>query len=564
LSALSTLWRPFTHWGTVLSLLLALALCSIAWTPAVAVFVVLLLYTHELGHVIAALWRGVNASRVPFLLPGLAQFVVSPRTITPGRQAWDEALILLGGPIIGGGVALAAGEVGLLWHAPSLALAGAIGLLFNLLNLAPFSPLDGGRLTAMIGLPGFVISVLAGMYLWFHGTDLLGHTRGPLVQIVAVGGMVQAYRAARQSTGSGRPVRFGILSIYVTALVALTLLLLDNDATLTPASAHRAGLLDAWTIGIGVFCLYAISTLAWSHAWKPERSAAGRYLTLALTAWPQHLVIAPGRLVVMVCLALQALGVPGLRLLEACLRAGPQSRSWAPSACAWGYDCLHRLGVRDADAWLQRMIPVFRPADGEAMNATFEELVSLGYRMAAHTWLTRALHGASPAELSARMANNLAWALLKTGHPGEALPFAQAAVVSQPDNTVEQGAYEDTLGQVLLALGAASEAEKRLRHALDSCDRPETRVALAQALAAQRRYAAAATMVRHALAQRAGPWAEDEPSPAQVQAWLDQWRRRQRKRLVRRTRRAGDTGTTWQPRRTRETLARTRPDQPEA
>jgi hypothetical protein len=232
----------------------------------------------------------------------------------------------------------------------------------------------------------------------------------------------------------------GILSVYVTALVVLTLPLLVNDAILTRLSARPAGPLDAWAMGIGVFCLYAISTLAWSHAWRPERSAAGRYLTLALTAWPQHLVIAPGRLVVMVCLALQALGLPGLRPLEACLPAGTPSRSWAPTACAWGYDCLHRLGVRDADAWLQRMIPVLRPAGGDAVNATFEELVSLGYRMAAHTWLTCAWHDASPAELSARMANNLAWALLKTGHPGEALPFAQAAVVSGPDIMTDQGA----------------------------------------------------------------------------------------------------------------------------
>ncbi len=49
-----------------------------------------LLYVHELGHVVAARWRGLPVRRAPFFLPGFGAFVmVQPDKASP----WDKVLV---------------------------------------------------------------------------------------------------------------------------------------------------------------------------------------------------------------------------------------------------------------------------------------------------------------------------------------------------------------------------------------------------------------------------------------------------------------------------------------
>ena len=82
---------------TLISGVLAVAVWSLEWQWLVGVFVVLLLYAHEIGHVLAAFWRGVQVKKAPVFLPGFGAFVET----APGTSAWDDAWISLGGPLFG-------------------------------------------------------------------------------------------------------------------------------------------------------------------------------------------------------------------------------------------------------------------------------------------------------------------------------------------------------------------------------------------------------------------------------------------------------------------------------
>lgn len=118
--------------------------------PWLAISLVLLLLVHELGHVIAMRLRGYPAS-APVFIPFLGAAIFMP----PPRDREDEAIIGIGGPLLGGGIAAA---LGLVWltlppgaAADIVLVSSYLGLFLNLFNLLPIRPLDGGRITQAVG-----------------------------------------------------------------------------------------------------------------------------------------------------------------------------------------------------------------------------------------------------------------------------------------------------------------------------------------------------------------------------------------------------------------------------
>lgn len=130
-----------------------------------AVGFVLLILVHEMGHYLAAKQRGLNVG-APTFIPFVGAWIQLKEM---PHDVETEAYVGMAGPFAGtlGAVAcyLAARHFGddhLL-----LALAYA-GFMINLFNLIPISPLDGGRITAILtprvwlfGLP-----LLVGVFLW--------------------------------------------------------------------------------------------------------------------------------------------------------------------------------------------------------------------------------------------------------------------------------------------------------------------------------------------------------------------------------------------------------------
>jgi Zn-dependent protease len=109
-----------------------------------AVGFVVLLFVHEMGHVIQLRKEGVKAS-APMFIPGFGA-VVMMKSLPDDALA--EARVGLAGPILGtlgAGVCLAIAEA---TNSDLLRALAYVGFLLNLINLVPLVPFDGGRAMA--------------------------------------------------------------------------------------------------------------------------------------------------------------------------------------------------------------------------------------------------------------------------------------------------------------------------------------------------------------------------------------------------------------------------------
>jgi Zn-dependent protease len=140
------------------SALISVAAYSLFWGWEFAVGLVILLFIHEMGHVIQLRREGIRAS-APTFIPFLGA-VIASRSL--GDDAYAEAKVGLAGPVLGTlGAAgcLAIAEI----TGSGLFMALAyIGFLINLFNLIPVVPLDGGRAMAAMA-----------PWLWFLGFGVI-------------------------------------------------------------------------------------------------------------------------------------------------------------------------------------------------------------------------------------------------------------------------------------------------------------------------------------------------------------------------------------------------------
>lgn len=139
---------------TAASALVSVGAYSLLWGWQFAAGFVVLLFVHEMGHVIALRREGVKAS-APMFVPFLGA-VIMARTL--GDDALAEARVGLAGPIVGTIGSAAVAIVGLVTHTGLLEALGYIGFFLNLFNLLPVVPLDGGRAMAAMA-----------PWMWFLG-----------------------------------------------------------------------------------------------------------------------------------------------------------------------------------------------------------------------------------------------------------------------------------------------------------------------------------------------------------------------------------------------------------
>lgn len=132
------------------------------WSYAIG-FVALLL-THEMGHFLAARHRGLNVG-LPTFIPFVGAWI---ELKGQPLDAETEAYVGIAGPMLGSAAAfvcyIAAQDTG---SRLLMALAQA-GFVLNLFNLIPLSPLDGGRIVAVISPRIWFLGIplLLGLFFW--------------------------------------------------------------------------------------------------------------------------------------------------------------------------------------------------------------------------------------------------------------------------------------------------------------------------------------------------------------------------------------------------------------
>jgi Zn-dependent protease len=144
--------------ATAGSALVSVAAYSLLWGWQFAIGFVVLIFIHEMGHVVALRRHGIKAS-APMFVPFMGA-VIWARSL--GDDALTEARVGLAGPYFGAAAAAVVAIVGLATNSGLLEALGYIGFLLNLFNLLPVVPLDGGRAMAAMA-----------PWMWFVGFGAL-------------------------------------------------------------------------------------------------------------------------------------------------------------------------------------------------------------------------------------------------------------------------------------------------------------------------------------------------------------------------------------------------------
>ena len=136
---------------------------SMGWRFALGF--VALIFVHECGHLIVAKKFGLKVG-APMFIPFMGAFIALKDA---PRDAWMEACVGIGGPLLGTLAAAACfGLYGLAGNPLFMALAYS-GFLLNLFNLVPIGFLDGGRIATALSPWLWVIGVvIMGAVAWLH------------------------------------------------------------------------------------------------------------------------------------------------------------------------------------------------------------------------------------------------------------------------------------------------------------------------------------------------------------------------------------------------------------
>src|SRR4051794_19134817 len=209
------------------TMLVSVAAYALLWGWKFAVGFVVLLFVHEMGHVIQLRREGVEAS-APVFIPFLGA-VVAAKSL--GGNALAEARVGLAGPVLGSigaaaciPIADATGND--FWRALAFT-----GFFLNLFNLLPVVPLDGGR--AMAAMSPWMWA------LGLFGVVLLAFTYpNPVILLIVLLAVMETWRRWRALKSGDptvrayyrvRPLHRALVAAVYLGLIAL--LVVGMDAT---------------------------------------------------------------------------------------------------------------------------------------------------------------------------------------------------------------------------------------------------------------------------------------------------------------------------------------------
>jgi Zn-dependent protease len=200
------------------SMLVSIAAYSLIWGWKFAVGFVILLFIHEMGHVIQLRREGIEAS-APLFIPFMGA-VVWGRILEGNALA--EARVGLAGPILGSIGAAACWAIGAGIDSDFWRALAFIGFFLNLFNLAPVTPLDGGRAVAALT-----------PWMWFLGLFLVAVLAftypNPIVFLILIMGALDVHRRwkSRHAQADYYKVsprnRAIIAFVYIGLIVALAI-----------------------------------------------------------------------------------------------------------------------------------------------------------------------------------------------------------------------------------------------------------------------------------------------------------------------------------------------------
>ena len=204
---------------TLGTMFISIAAYALAFGWPFAVGFVLLIFVHEMGHVIQLRREGVEAS-APVFIPFVGA-VIAVKSL--GKDAAAEARVGLAGPILGTAGTLIPLAIWLATGSDLWRALAYVGFLINLINLLPVLPLDGGRAMAVLGpkvwIAGILIAVAVAVI--FLGPIML-------LFVLLLGGPELYHRFKNRHSGESRefhsvPTRtkVAVAAVYLSLTVLL-------------------------------------------------------------------------------------------------------------------------------------------------------------------------------------------------------------------------------------------------------------------------------------------------------------------------------------------------------
>jgi Zn-dependent protease len=200
------------------TMLVSVAAYALIWGWRFALGFVLLLFVHEMGHVIQLRREGIEAG-APTFIPFLGAIVAMKEM---PKDAAAEARVGLAGPLLGSVACLVPLAIYGLGGGEMFKALAFVGFFLNLFNLLPVLPLDGGRAMAALS-----------PWMWFVGYGLLlaatiAFPNPIMLLILLVGGLETWRRWQERKTPAAREfhrvrpaTRWAVAGVYLVLAVAL-------------------------------------------------------------------------------------------------------------------------------------------------------------------------------------------------------------------------------------------------------------------------------------------------------------------------------------------------------
>lgn len=141
------------------TMILTIGVYASMWGWKWAVGFVLLIFIHELGHLVSARKFGLNAGW-PVFIPFMGAFIALKDA---PKNAWIESWVGISGPLFGAAAALVCHSLGEMFDIPLLIGLAWSGYWLNLFNLIPIGQLDGGH-----------VATALSPWLWVVGLGVMG------------------------------------------------------------------------------------------------------------------------------------------------------------------------------------------------------------------------------------------------------------------------------------------------------------------------------------------------------------------------------------------------------
>ncbi len=203
--------KGIKFFGLFASMAVSIWAYSLLWGWSFAAGFVVLIFVHEMGHVLELRRQGVRAS-APMFIPFLGAMVAMKEM---PANALAEAKVGLAGPLLGSLGALATYELGVSRHSDFLLALAYTAAFLNLFNLIPLTPFDGGRAMAAVT-----------PWMWFVGIAALVAfavfvSFNPIILVFALFGVLDVWRRFRSRSAQpgyydiSLASRLGVLGVYL-------------------------------------------------------------------------------------------------------------------------------------------------------------------------------------------------------------------------------------------------------------------------------------------------------------------------------------------------------------